>query len=587
MYQSGVTDAFYDELNAAELAKNDRNLLEGLDADVVTPEEKYYSELLKASSEMSELRKQERALMADASLTDDEREKQVKAIRRQINDIAKAAPAAAQQVREEYEKTYVPEISHLSDERRADADEAMRHGVTARQFADVDKRLKELTGEEDESGDRVRSAAEARGMALDEVMQDGTLKDSEKQAIADYVLISSMSDTEREKWNSIAKGKVQAGDFLRFKSDVSGYEEAYKNTGADNAANVAAILRGYEGLDDEERDVLFQTYSKTMKNNPFHVSEYEQRMQDNGFFGELNADGKAAVRSLANEYEQAVREGKDLEGSWMGKAYMAKEAGISPETYILFRTALEMNDYDGNGSYKNTEIEYAVKMLPSLTDSQRAYLWQSANGKDSTKNNPWGYAKVTKYQSGVPEAINPVANGTQTSAFGPREAPTAGASTEHMGLDIGAAEGEPVKAILSGKVVSTGYDSGGGYFVQIDHGDGRMSTYMHMKAGSTDGIHVGDEIGQGQQIGAVGSTGVSNGPHLDIRITQDGKYIDPLTVIPGYGIAPSGYVDDGSHSAGVMASGRAQAAAEEAAKGSGSSGLKPLPTFKGLKKLGF
>ena len=424
-------------------------------------------------------------------------------------------------------------------------------------------------------------------MALDEVMQDGTLKDSEKQAIADYVLISSMSDTEREKWNSIAKGKVQAGDFLRFKSDVSGYEEAYKNTGADNAANVAAILRGYEGLDDEERDVLFQTYSKTMKNNPFHVSEYEQRMQDNGFFGELNADGKAAVRSLANEYEQAVREGKDLEGSWMGKAYMAKEAGISPETYILFRTALEMNDYDGNGSYKNTEIEYAVKMLPSLTDSQRAYLWQSANGKDSTKNNPWGYAKVTKYQSGVPEAINPVANGTQTSAFGPREAPTAGASTEHMGLDIGAAEGEPVKAILSGKVVSTGYDSGGGYFVQIDHGDGRMSTYMHMKAGSTDGIHVGDEIGQGQQIGAVGSTGVSNGPHLDIRITQDGKYIDPLTVIPGYGIAPSGYVDDGSHSAGVMASGRAQAAAEEAAKGSGSSGLKPLPTFKGLKKLGF
>lgn len=587
MYQSGVTDAFYDELNAAELAKNDRNLLEGLDADVVTPEEKYYSELLKASSEMSELRKQERALMADASLTDDEREKQVKAIRRQINDIAKAAPAAAQQVREEYEKTYVPEISHLSDERRADADEAMRHGVTARQFADVDKRLKELTGEEDESGDRVRSAAEARGMALDEVMQDGTLKDSEKQAIADYVLISSMSDTEREKWNSIAKGKVQAGDFLRFKSDVSGYEEAYKNTGADNAANVAAILRGYEGLDDEERDVLFQTYSKTMKNNPFHVSEYEQRMQDNGFFGELNADGKAAVRSLANEYEQAVREGKDLEGSWMGKAYMAKEAGISPETYILFRTALKMNDYDGNGSYKNTEIEYAVKMLPSLTDSQRAYLWQSANGKDSTKNNPWGYAKVTKYQSGVPEAINPVANGTQTSAFGPREAPTAGASTEHMGLDIGAAEGEPVKAILSGKVVSTGYDSGGGYFVQIDHGDGRMSTYMHMKAGSTDGINVGDEIGQGQQIGAVGSTGVSNGPHLDIRITQDGKYIDPLTVIPGYGIAPSGYVDDGSHSAGVMASGRAQAAAEEAAKGSGSSGLKPLPTFKGLKKLGF
>lgn len=477
-------------------------------------------------------------------------------------------------------------LYRVRDNRRQAAQDALEHGLTIDQFISWDDRLSDLAGETGEDDKRVRSAAEARGMALDEVMQDAALSDSEKQAVADYVLISSMGDEEdktRKDWEEIARGKVNASDFLRFKTDVSGYEEAYKNTGADNAANVAAILRGYEGLDDGERDVLFQTYSRTMKNNPFHVSEYEQRMQDNGFFGELNADGKAAVRSLANEYEQAVREGKDLEGSWMGKAYMAKEAGISPETYILFRTALKMNNYDGNGSYKNTEIEYAVKMLPGLTDSQRAYLWQSANGKDSTKNNPWGYAKVTKYQSGVPEAINPVANGTQTSAFGPREAPTAGASTEHMGLDIGAAEGEPVKAILSGKVVSTGYDSGGGYFVQIDHGDGRMSTYMHMKAGSTDGINVGDEIGQGQQIGAVGSTGVSTGPHLDIRITQDGKYIDPLTVIPGYGIAPSGYVDDGSHSAGVMASGRAQAAA----KGSGSSGLKPLPTFKGLKKLGF
>ena len=479
---------------------------------------------------------------------------------------------------------------YVSESRRDAAREGIEHGLDIDQFVTWDERLRELTGEEDANGDRVRSAAEGRGMVLDEVMQDDTLKDSEKQAVADYVLISSMGDEEaktRKDWEEIARGKVNASDFLRFKTDVSGYEKEYKSTGADNAANVAAILRGYDGLTDEQRDVLFQTYSKTMMNNPFHISTYEKEMQDNRFFGELNADGKAAVRSLANEYEQAVREGKDLEGSWMGKAYMAKEAGISPETYILFRTALKMNDYDENGSYKNTEIEYAVKMLPGLTDSQRAYLWQSANGKDSTKNNPWGYAKVTKYQSGVPEAINPVANGTQTSAFGPREAPTAGASTNHMGLDIGAAEGEPVKAILSGKVVSTGYDSGSGYFVQIDHGDGRISTYMHMKAGSTDGINVGDEIGQGQQIGAVGSTGVSTGPHLDIRITQDGKYIDPLTVIPGYGIAPSGYVDDGSHSADVMASGRAQAAAEEAAKGSGSSGLKPLPTFKGLKKLGF
>ena len=75
--------------------------------------------------------------------------------------------------------------------------------------------------------------------------------------------------------------------------------------------------------------------------------------------------------------------------------------------------------------------------------------------------------------------------------------------------------------------------------------------------------------------------------NLDFQVWKDGQIVDPLTVIPGYGKGPSGYVYDGTVSSGVMASGRAQAAAEEAAKGSGSSGLKPLPTFKGLKKLGF
>ena len=191
-------------------------------------------------------------------------------------------------------------LYRVRDNRRQAAQDALEHGLTIDQFISWDDRLSDLAGETGEDDKRVRSAAEARGMALDEVMQDAALSDSEKQAVADYVLISSMGDEEdktRKDWEEIARGKVNASDFLRFKTDVSGYEEAYKNTGADNAANVAAILRGYEGLDDGERDVLFQTYSRTMKNNPFHVSEYEQRMQDNGFFGELNADGKAAVRT--------------------------------------------------------------------------------------------------------------------------------------------------------------------------------------------------------------------------------------------------------------------------------------------------
>ena len=520
------------------------------------------------------------------TLTDDEREEQVRAIRRQINDIAKAAPENARKVREEYEKTYVPEISYLSESRYADAQEALQHGVTGQQFAQWDKRLSELTNEKGADDKKVRTEAEARGIVLDEVMQDSTLSDSEKQAIADYVLISSIGEEDekaREDWENIAKGKVNATDYLRFKDDVSIYEKQAKGSGTDNMANVAEILRGYDGLTDQERDVLFQTFNSTMKNNPFHVSEYEQAVQDNQFYKDLSEEGKSALRALTNEYEQAISEGKELK-DWLAKAYMAdKEADIAPGVYALYRVALDSINaqVDGNTNRSQEEVEAAVKSIPGLTQYQKAYLWQSANKK--WKKNPFGSATVSEYQSGVQEAINPVPTGWapgEDGDFGPRNAPTDGASTWHKAYDIPANGGDPVVSIMDGTVTSVNKSDewGGGYgiSVRIDHGNGIETEYHHMQVGSADNINVGDKVSQGQQIGKVGSTGTSTGNHLDFQVWKDGQIVDPLTIIPGYGKGPSGYVYDGTVSSGVVSSGVAAAQAAKNSGSSGSSGLKSL-----------
>lgn len=582
MYQSGVTDTFYAELDAAEKAKNDKNLIDSIAADVVTPEEKYYSELSKASGEISDLRKQERELLADRSLTDEQREAQVREIRRQINDIAKAAPENARKVRDEYAKTYIPEISYLEGDRYEQAQEAILHGVSAQQFADTDKRLKDLTNEKDEKGDKVRSDAEARAIVLDEVMQDGALTDSEKQAIADYVLISTLGDKQREDWETVAKGKVNATDFLRFKSDISAYEEGAKGTGTDNMANVATILRGYDGLTDEQRDVLFQTYNDTMSNNPFHVSVYEQAITENSLYQSLTEDGKAALRALTNEYEQHINEGRELD-EWRAKAYMAeKEAGIAPGIYALYRTVLETVNAqnDGNTNRSQQEVETAINTIPGLTQYQKAYIWQSANKE--WKKNPFGSATVTKYNADTQEAINPVAGGTLSSSFGPRTSPTAGASSWHKAVDIAAPEGTPVQAVKGGTVTSAGWVNGYGWTVHIDHGDGTETEYHHMQAQSD--VQPGDTVTQGQKIGAVGSTGISTGPHLDLQAWKDGKIIDPLTIIPEYGSA-SGYVYDGSVASGVISSGVSAAQNEKASSSSKKTGLDTLDTYKSLKSL--
>ena len=465
-----------------------------------------------------------------------------------------------------------------SEDRREAAEEAVQHGLTVDQFVQWDDRLSEVKGTKDRFDKNQYTADEVRGIVLDEVMKDSALSDSEKQAIADYVLISSMSDTQQEKW-SIAKGKVNASDFVRFKDDVAAYEDEFSKTGADNAANVATILRGYEGLTDEQRDVLYQTYSDNMSKNPFHVSVYEKNLSGNSFYVDLNDAGKAELRSLANEYEQAVEEGKEL-NDWQGKAYMAKEAGISPETYILYRVALAATNEDGKGSAKQSEAETAVNLLPGLTQQQKAYLYQSTN--TSWKSNPFGSATVTKYNAETQEAINPVAGGTLSSSFGPRTSPTAGASSWHKAVDIAAPEGTPVQAVKSGKVTSSGWVNGYGWTVHIDHGDGTETEYHHMQGQSS--LQPGDTVERGQQIGAVGSTGISTGPHLDLQAWQDGKIVDPLTIIPEYGNA-SGYVYDGTVSAGVVSSGKQASSGKSGSskRSKNSTSLKGFDSLKGFK----
>ena len=472
------------------------------------------------------------------------------------------------------------------------AHKAADAGLAVSTFAKYDNTLKELTEGTDENGEKLHTADEARGMVLDAIRQDSSLTDGEKQTLADYLLVSSMSEKARETWNDEVKGKVNASDYVRFKSDVAAYEAEFKGTGADHAANVANILNSYTNLTDEQKSVLMNTYNNTAKNDVFHVSEYEKSLTDNSYYKSLNDSEKSKLRAYCNEYEQAISEGRELSG-WKAKAYMAKEAGIQPGTYALFQTALSLINSDG-GNAKNEEITQAVKLVPGLTDSQKAYLWQAAYGKESTKSNPWGGATVTKYQKGENEAVNPVDGGTLSDGFGWRTAPTTGASNNHKAIDIAAPQGTPVKAAMSGKIVGMnkyGYGKdeyeGYGVSVTVDCGNGITMAYHHMVDGSNANLNIGDEVKAGQQIGQVGSTGISTGPHLDFQVVKDGKYVDPRNYIPGYGEGTSETIS--AAQAAVAASSGKKSGKSHKSGGSGKSGggMKTLDTMDTLRSLGF
>lgn len=101
----------------------------------------------------------------------------------------------------------------------------------------------------------------------------------------------------------------------------------------------------------------------------------------------------------------------------------------------------------------------------------------------------------------------------------------------HTGADLGWGKGEGVGAPRPGRVTFAGTRGGYGNRVEVDHGDGNITTYSHL-----DGIDVqeGDEIDVGSRIGRVGNTGKGTGPHLHFEVLQGGKKIDPEKT----GIAP-------------------------------------------------
>ncbi|MCX7019561.1 MAG: M23 family metallopeptidase [Candidatus Sumerlaeota bacterium] len=111
-----------------------------------------------------------------------------------------------------------------------------------------------------------------------------------------------------------------------------------------------------------------------------------------------------------------------------------------------------------------------------------------------------------------------------SSGFGMRVHPIGGDTRMHKGVDLSARPGTKIFAADGGRVVWSGWRSGYGRCVIIDHNNGYQTLYGHCSRLLTD---AGDVIRRGEYIADVGSTGYSTGPHLHFEIQVDGQPINP------------------------------------------------------------
>lgn len=118
--------------------------------------------------------------------------------------------------------------------------------------------------------------------------------------------------------------------------------------------------------------------------------------------------------------------------------------------------------------------------------------------------------------------------GRMTSRFGYRIHPIYGTRKFHAGLDFGLPIGAAIKAADSGVVIYSGWYGGYGRTVIIDHGNGLTTLYGHTSASY---VSAGQSIQRGQRIAAVGSTGLSTGPHLHFEVRVNGTPVNPLNYL--------------------------------------------------------
>ena len=129
---------------------------------------------------------------------------------------------------------------------------------------------------------------------------------------------------------------------------------------------------------------------------------------------------------------------------------------------------------------------------------------------------------------GAPRFVMPVA-GRASSGYGLRTDPLHGGQVNHPGFDLAATSGTEVAAAAGGTVVHAGPAGTYGNLVTIRHDNGFETRYAHL---SEVAVQVGDVVPPGAQLGKVGTTGYSTGPHLHFEIRHDGQAIDPAPLLP-------------------------------------------------------
>ena len=226
------------------------------------------------------------------------------------------------------------------------------------------------------------------------------------------------------------------------------------------------------------------------------------------------AEATATADSAAEALDYANSRGSSLDDA--GKA--AAQASYDKAAAEVLRAEERVEE---------AQTAFTEARRGMVGDEEAAALQRAADSQAANVAAWQAYA--AEADSRTEKVVVPTQNYTLSAGYG--AGGSAWSSGYHTGLDFAAPMGTPVYAATNGVVVEAGWAGAYGQNIVIQHDDGTQTAYAHL---SSIGVSVGQSVSAGQQIGAVGSTGNSSGPHLHFEVrTSGGGFMDPAAWLGG------------------------------------------------------
>lgn len=253
-------------------------------------------------------------------------------------------------------------------------------------------------------------------------------------------------------------------------------------------------------------------------------------------------ESPARVRELAHEFEamflaQMLRQmrqsmtlaGDEQEGDGFGKSAFTETFDTELARHLSTSGGLGIADVIIDAYERQNQAAAATKVagqerpttptVPSRGTSKSAAASRGlAAGAPGPVSAP----------AASPSEAEPISLGPISSAFGWRRDPLTGQGRFHKGIDVKAAYGQAVPSVAGGTVLSAGTQGGYGLTVVVEHDSGIRTRYAHL---SELAVQPGDVVTRGQDLGRVGSSGRSTGPHLHFEVLEEGRAVDPTAAL--------------------------------------------------------